>query len=221
MGSNPTRPTRATELGLQRLGSVLLDRPCSYVFGLLAPADLPPLAGVDPAGAGLLPNTGLSVGWIGAAGLLLPAGGLTVFEVLGSPFTAGGLDARCGTAGLEALPTADPEGGVLPEPAAGFAPVAAPDGAALASLTSAFFTGAPPPVEPAVPPVALPADCGATAAGLACVAALLREVSDCNEPLDLPIFSERLLGPVDLAEALAPVSGLTATAGLGCAGEDA
>ena len=161
------------------------------------------------------------MGWIGAAGLLLPAGGLAVFGALGSPFTAGGLGARCGAAGLEALPTAEPEGGVLPEPAAGFPPVAAPDGAALASFTSAFFTGAPPPVEPAVPPVALLADCGATAACLACAAVLLREVSGCDEPLDLPIVSERLLGPADLAEALAPVSGLAATAGLGCAGEDA
>ena len=107
-------------------------QPATYVFGLLVPADLPPLAGVDPAGGGFWPDAGLAGGWIGAVGLLLPAGGLTVFEALGSPFTAGGLDDRCGPGGLEELLTAEPEDVVVTEPTAGFPPVAAPDGAALA-----------------------------------------------------------------------------------------
>ena len=142
-------------------------QPATYVFGLLVPADLPPLAGTEPADGGFWPDVGLAVGLIGAAGVLVPAGGLAVFEALGSPFTAGGLDACGGTEGLEALPTAESEAGALPEPAAGFAPVATLDGAALASFTSAFFTGAPPPIEPAVPPVVLLADCGATEIGRA------------------------------------------------------
>ena len=112
------------------------------------------------------------------------------------PSAAGGPDARCGACGLGGSAAGRARGRRLAcEPAAGFPPVAAPAGAALASFTSAFFTGAPPPVEPAVPPVVLLADCGATAGCLACVTALLREVSGCDEPLDLPLVSEPTARP--------------------------